>query len=130
MRRPLFGKRGVNAFVKLSRLAAQRLRRPSLAFDALWISRLMVLFGRRVGGRRVKWRDVVADDHGGVALPREFGCVHSALMTPDSKVHVASEAFVHRTRELLVSLKPTPPAGYPFYLGNRRTRHSMNSWLN
>lgn len=62
--------------------------------------------------------------------PREFGHFRGALRTPDKKVHVAPPEFVTRTSELLSSAPPSAPAGYPFQLGNRRNRHSMNSWLN
>jgi formate dehydrogenase len=62
--------------------------------------------------------------------PREFGHFKAALRTDDKMVHAAPPEFVARTRELLAATLPIAPAGYPFQLGNRRNRHSMNSWLN
>ena len=35
-----------------------------------------------------------------------------------------------RARTARRTARPVAPAGYPFQLGNRRNRHSMNSWLN
>ena len=46
------------------------------------------------------------------------------------KVHAAPPEFVGRARELLAGPHPAAPERYPFQLGNRRSRHSMNSWLN
>jgi len=62
--------------------------------------------------------------------PREYGHFRDALRTPDKKVHAAPPEFVARTRELLAAAHPQAPSGHPFQLGNRRHRHSMNSWLN
>ena len=62
--------------------------------------------------------------------PRQFGRFRKALRTPDHKVHAAPAEFVARARELLTTSDPEAPEGFPFLLGNRRRRHSMNSWLN
>jgi formate dehydrogenase len=45
-------------------------------------------------------------------------------------VHAAPPEFLSRTRELLAATVPVAPERHPFQLGNRRHRHSMNSWLN
>ncbi|CAN5442691.1 molybdopterin oxidoreductase family protein [soil metagenome] len=130
MGRPLFGARGLNGFISASRRVARLTRRPGLEFSPHWINRLMVLTSRKVHGRKVTWRDLIANPHGMVLGPREYGHFREALRTPDKKVHCAPPEFVARTRELLASAPPAPPSDYPFQLGNRRHRHSMNSWLN
>ena len=125
MGRPLFGYRGLNLFVTASRRLAKLTRRPKLEFDPQWIDRLMVM-----SGRTIKWKDLVNHPHGLVFGTPEFGHFRKALCTEDKKVHAAPVEFIDRTRELLADPLPTPPEGFPFQLGNRRNRHSMNSWLN
>ena len=130
MRKPLFGAKGLNGFIKATRRLARLTRRPALEFGPHWIDRLVVATGRKVNGRRIKWRDVMAHPHGWVLGPREFGHFRDALRTDDKKVHAAPREFVARTRELLAEPAPQAPSEYPFQLANRRNRHSMNSWLN
>jgi formate dehydrogenase len=130
MRRPLFGAKGVNAFIKATRRLAKVARRPGLEFGPHWIDRLLVATSRKINGRRLKWRDVVNNPHGLVLGPREFGHFREALRTDDKRVHAAPPEFITRTRELLATSSPAVPEHYPFQLGNRRHRHSMNSWLN
>ena len=130
MRKPLFGAKGLNGFIKATRRLARLTRQPALEFGPHWIDRLVVATGRRVNGRRIKWRDIMAHKHGWVLGPREFGHFKEALRTDDKKVHAAPPAFVERARELLAEPAPEAPADYPFQLANRRNRHSMNSWLN
>ncbi|QZT55580.1 molybdopterin-containing oxidoreductase family protein [Mycolicibacterium austroafricanum] len=130
MNRPLFGVPGLNRFVRASRRLARLTRRPGLEFGPRWVDRLIVATGRKVNGRRIRWRDVLGHPHGWVLGPREFGHFREALRTPDKLVHVAPPEFLARARELLAEPVPQPPSGYPFQLANRRNRHSMNSWLN
>ncbi|MGV0794798.1 molybdopterin-containing oxidoreductase family protein [Mycolicibacterium sp. XJ1819] len=130
MRKPLFGAKGLNAFINATRRAARLTRRPALEFTPHWIDRLLLATGRKFNGRRIKWRDVVAHPHGWVLGPREFGHFKEALRTPDKMVHAAPPEFVARTTELLAQPHPAAPTDYPFQLANRRNRHSMNSWLN
>jgi formate dehydrogenase len=130
MKRPLFGARGLNGFIRFSRRAAGVTGRPALAFGPHWIDRLMIATSRKVNGRRLKWRHLRDNPHGLVLGPREFGHFRAALRTPDKKVQVAPAEFVARTRELLASAGPQANAEFPFLLGNRRNRHAMNSWLN
>ncbi|GAA0636186.1 molybdopterin oxidoreductase family protein [Sporichthya brevicatena] len=125
MRRPFFGYRGVNTLVRTSRCLARRTDRPGLAFSPHWVNRLLVMFGRKL-----RWRDIMAKPHGWVYGEREFGNLRKALRTPDKRIHVAPREFLARTRELMAGQHPAAPEGFPFLLGNRRHRHSMNSYLN
>ncbi|BBX29919.1 molybdopterin-containing oxidoreductase family protein [Mycolicibacterium alvei] len=130
MRRPLFGAKGVNGFIRATRWLATRTRRPGLAFGPHWMDRLIILTSRKVDGHKLTWRELTAHPHGLVLGPREFGRFREALRTPDHKVHAAPAEFVARTRELIATPDPGSPKGFPFLLGNGRRRHSMNSWLN
>lgn len=105
-------------------------RNPRLKFTPHRIDRLVVATGRKINGRRIRWRDVIAHPHGWVLGPREFGHFREALRTPGELMRVAPAEFVARTRELLGEPYPEAPTGYPFLMANRRHRHSMNSWLN
>jgi formate dehydrogenase len=125
MKRPLFGYRGVNGFVRATRTLSKLTRRPALEFTPHWIDRLLV-----ATGRRIKWRDIMAHPHGWVFGPREFGHFKDALKTDDKMIHAAPSEFVERAHELLAGPQPEAPQGYPFQLASRRNRHSMNSWLN
>ena len=101
-----------------------------MEFTPHWIDRLLVATSRKVNGRRLKWRELLAHPHGLVLGPREYGQFRRALRTADGKVHAAPPEFVGRAYELLAGPHPAAPERYPFQLGNRRRRHSMNSWLN
>lgn len=130
MGRPLFGAKGFNGFVRATRRLADRTGRPGLAFGPHWMDRLIILTSRRFDGHKLTWRELKAHPHGVVLGPRRFGRFRAALRTPDHKVRAAPAEFVTRARELLGTPDPGAPEGFPFVLGNRRRRHSMNSWLN
>ena len=89
MRKPLFGAKGVNGFVKTTRRIAKITRRPGLEFGPHWVDRLTVATSRKVNGRKLKWRDMMSHPHGMVLGPREFGHFKDALRTDDKKVHAA-----------------------------------------
>jgi formate dehydrogenase len=124
-KKPLFGVKGVNTFIRATRRMATLTGRAQLAFHPEWINRLLVAIGRKL-----KWRDIMSHPHGWVFGDREFGQFKKALKTEDGKVHAAPAEFVERARELLAEPHPQAPSGYPFQLGNQRRRHSMNSMLN
>ncbi|WP_286275359.1 molybdopterin-containing oxidoreductase family protein [Mycobacterium antarcticum] len=130
MRRPLFGVKGFNAFIGASRRLAAVTGRPAWAFGPHWLDRLFIRLARKVNGHKITWRELIAHPHGIVLGPREFGHFRGALRTKDARVHAAPPEFVARARELLAAPAPVAPHRYPFALGNRRRRHSMNSWLN
>jgi formate dehydrogenase len=125
MKIPLFGYRGINAFIKATRRLAGLTGRKQLAFHPEWINRPLV-----ASGKRFKWKDLEASPHGLIFGEREFGNFRKALKTDDGRVHAAPPEFVNRARELLAEQHPQTPPGYPFVLGNQRARHSMNSMLN
>ncbi len=127
---PLFGAKGVNGFIKASRRLAGMTRRPALAFSPHWINRVIVAMSRKVNGHKLKWRELLANPHGMVLGPREYGHFVAALRTADKRVHIAPAELVARARELLAAPPPQAPPDYPFQVGNRRHRHSMNSFLN
>ncbi|OFB36593.1 formate dehydrogenase [Mycolicibacterium sp. (ex Dasyatis americana)] len=130
MRRPLFGAKGFNSFIRGTRWLAARVGRPGMRFGPYWMDRLIILTSRKVDGHKLSWRELKAHPHGLVLGSRRFGRFRDALRTPDHKVRAAPEEFVTRARELLAAPDPVAPEGFPFLLGNRRRRHSMNSWLN
>ncbi|MCV7172220.1 molybdopterin-dependent oxidoreductase [Mycobacterium manitobense] len=130
MDRPLFGAKGLNRFIRATRRAAALTRRPAVAFGPHWLDRLIVRMSRKFNGRRLTWRDLMANPHGLVLGPREFGHFKGALRTDDKMVHAAPPQFTARARELLAEPIHVAPQEFPFQLGNRRNRHSMNSWLN
>lgn len=110
MNRPLFGASGLNRLVRVSRRLARLTRRPNVEFGPLWVNRLLVATSRKVNGRRIRWRDVLAHPHGWVLGPREFGHFRTALRTPDKRVRVAPPEFVARARDLLAEPSPQAPA--------------------
>ena len=130
MRKPLFGAKGLNGFIKATRRWRGSRAGPASSSGRTGSTGWWWPPARKVNGRRIKWRDVMAHPHGWVLGPREFGHFRDALRTDDKKVHAAPPEFVARARELLAEPRPQAPAGYPFQLANRRNRHSMNSWLN
>ena len=123
--RNLFGKPGVNAVIRTTRALARRTGRPGLAFNPEWIARLMVAVGRRV-----RWKDAVAHEHGWVYRSREYGKLARSLRTPGRKVDMADAELLAEARRLLAQPPPAPRADYPFQLVNRRRNSGMNSWLN
>lgn len=125
MKAPLFGKRGVNGFIKATRLLAKVTRRPGLAFSPHWVERLLVAIGRRL-----KWKDILAHPHGWIYGEQEFGNVAGALRTPDKRIHVAPTEFVAETRRQLATPIAGPDADYPFLMTSARHQDSLSSHLN
>ena len=119
---PLFGKRGVNTFVKATRLAARLAGREALAFNPRWVNRLLV-----ASGRRIKWKDLLAHPHGWVYGEKEFGGFRAALRTPDQRVQVAPAAFVAEARRQLAAAPASPSGEYPLLMTSHRRRNFMNS---
>jgi formate dehydrogenase len=124
MNRNMFGKPGVNRFIRLSRAVAARTGRPALAMNPEWIGRLMVALGRRL-----KWKDIVAHEHGWVFGEKTYGHLPETVLTEDKRVQVAPPIFVAETTRLLAAPPAHDPA-FPMFMSNKRVRESMNSWLN
>jgi formate dehydrogenase len=120
----MFGKPGVNRFIRASRRAAARFGKPGLAMNPEWIGRLMVAIGRRL-----KWKDIVAHEHGWVFGEKTYGHLPETVLTPDKKVQVAPPVFVAETKRLLAT-PPVDDPEFPMLMTNKRVRESMNSWLN
>lgn len=81
MKRPLFGVRGVNTAIRMSRWLSKRLDRPSLELGPHAVEALMV-----ATGRRVKLRDIKARPHGWRYADKRYGDMRRALRTPDKRV--------------------------------------------
>jgi formate dehydrogenase len=125
MKVPMFGRKGVNGFIKATRKLAAWTNRPALAFHPEWIIALLV-----ASGRKLKLRDIKAAPHGILFGPKQFGHLKDALQTPDKKIQYGSDALLAEARRQLAAPAPAAPTGYPLVLSNRRHRDSMNSWLN
>jgi formate dehydrogenase len=122
---PLFGYKGVNGFIKATRKMAAWTKRPGLAFHPEWIDALLV-----TTGRKLKFKDLKAAQHGILFGKKEFGHLKEALKTPDRKIHFGSPELLAEARRQLAAPPPAAPAEYPLVLSNRRHHDSMNSWLN
>jgi formate dehydrogenase len=124
MRRPLFGRRGVNTAIRATRLLARITRSPKLAFHPRWHTRLAVAHGRTL-----RWRDIVDRPHGWVWADREYGQLRADLALREHRIQLAPTPLLARVRELLAAPVPTAPDAYAFMLINKRAKNMMNSWL-
>lgn len=127
LKAPLFGIRGFNTFIRVTRHVARLTGRPSLAFNPEWVYRILVRTGRRV-----RFRDIKAATHGLKLGDRSYGNLKKSLRTPDKAIHLAWPAVLGEARRLLDSIDPgakQDPA-YPFIMIGRRQTDSMNSWIN
>ena len=124
MRVPMFGRRGVNGFIRFTRLVARATGRPALAFNPQWVSRILV-----ASGRRIRWKDIMAHPHGWIFGEKEFGHFQRSLKTADGRVQAAPAEFVAEARRQLSSPMPQAPPGYPLALVSKRHKDTMNSWL-
>ncbi len=125
LKRPLFGKPGANAFVKASRAIARWTGKPGLALNPSWIERLLVM-----SGRRLKYDEIKRHPHGWRYAQKQYGDLAKALRTADKTVHCAPPRFVAECRRQLAERRGVATPTFPLLLINRRTRESMNSWLN
>ena len=125
MKRPLFGRRGVNTLVRASRALARATRRPGWAFGPRWLERALV-----ASGGRLKFRDILQHPHGWKYAEKRYGDLTAALRTPDRTVHCAPPRLLFELRRQLALREAATSAQFPMLLVNRRTRESMNSMLN
>jgi formate dehydrogenase len=125
MNRNLFGKPGVNAIIRSSRALAKLTGKPGLALNPRWIERALV-----ASGKRLKYDDILKYEHGWMYGTKEYGHLAAALRTADKSVHCAPPKFLFALRQELANRRTRTSTAYPMLLINRRTRESMNSWLN
>lgn len=124
MDRNLFGRTGVNRFVRASRRVAAATGRPKLALHPEWIQRGLVLMGRKI-----TWRQILAHPHGWIYDAPKYGELAGALLTEDGRVHLAPPLLTDELRRVLDTPPERDPA-FPLLMINKRGREAMNSWLN
>lgn len=125
MKRPMFGKRGANAFIRATQWLAKCTGKPDWAINPRWIERLLV-----TTGGRIRYRDIRKHPHGWIFGEKRYGDLENALRTPDKTVHCSPPQFMDALRERLREPELVASDRYPMILVNKRDRESMNSWLN
>jgi formate dehydrogenase len=125
MNRNLFGKPGVNRFIRASRKLASLTGNPQHAMNPRWVERLLVR-----SGKRLKYDDIVKQPHGLMYGDKDYGHFQPSLRTADKTVHCAPPKFMWALRRELADRRTRTSSAYPLLLVNRRVRESMNSWLN
>lgn len=125
MKRPLFGVKGVNTFTKLTRLVASATGIKNAALNPSWLERALV-----ASGKTLKYKEIKKHPHGFIYRDREYGNLKNALKTKDNTIHCAPPKFLHECRKLISNPVSSIDTEYPMFLINRRSRESMNSWLN
>ena len=123
MRRPLFGKRGVNTAIRATRALAKITGTSSLSFHPRWYTRLVL-----AAGRTLRWRDILDHPHGWVWAERRYGVLRAEMNKDGRRIQLAPPTLLARARELVES-PPVLPDDYPFVLINKRDKNLMNSWL-
>ena len=131
MRKPLFGAKGVNGFIKATRRVARLTRQAE--------PRVRAALDRPAGGgdrpKVQRPQDQMARRDG---APARHGCsVRGSSATSGTRCEPTTRRCTPRRRSsssarvnCSPNRAPAAPDGYPFQLANRRNRHSMNSWLN
>jgi formate dehydrogenase len=122
LKRPMFGRRGVNTIIRMTRLLARLLNRPDMAFSPAMIEKQML----KQNGV-LEWKQLTESPHGFVYKEKEYNQIKGIINTPDSKVHIAPDAFIHELQRRL-NTPPEQPSDYPFYLIGKRSLNMMNSW--
>lgn len=77
----------------------------------------------------VDWDDLIAAEHGLEYRAREFGDLATMIGFDDGVVRLAPPSFTAELERLALA-DPRPRDEGAFVLTNRRSRESMNSWLN
>ncbi len=130
MRKPLFGAKGINGFIKATRgsrgspAGRPRVRARTGSTGWSWPQ------GERSTDAGSNGAMLMANPHGLGAGPARVRALQGSAANRRQEgarraagVRGARPRAARRTR-------PQAPDGYPFQLANRRNRHSMNSWLN
>jgi formate dehydrogenase len=111
MKKPLFGKKGVNTIVSLSRKLAQWTGKKHLAMNPRWLEKLLV-----ANGGRIKYKDILKHPHGFIYGKKEYGHLVSALRTPDKQVHCAPPKFLFECRRLLKTNTENTSKDFPYFI--------------
>ena len=125
MQRPMFGKKGANAFIKATQFLAKITGKPQLALNPRWLERILVY-----SGKRIKYKDILKHPHGWIFAEKEYGDLAKTLRTPDKTVHCSPPEFIEELKKALADKSCVTSDEYPFIMVNKRSRESMNSWLN
>ena len=125
MKRPLFGFRGINGVVRLSRALAKIPGLRKFEFGPAWFEWLMV-----AAGRRVKLSEVKRRPHGYMYDNKRYGDLARSLRTTSKKIECAPSILMDECRRLLAAPVPKMDPEFPFCMVSRRNRESMNSWMN
>lgn len=123
--RNLFGKPGVNKIIRASKVLAKVTGIPGLAMNPRWLERALVMVGKRL-----KYSEIQKYEHGWMYGTKEYGHMKKSLQTPDKAIHVAPPKFMFGLRQELQRHDTRTSTAFPMLMINRRTRESMNSWLN
>lgn len=123
--RNLFGKPGVNKIIRASKLVSKLTGKPGLAMNPAWLERALVM-----AGKRLKYGEIKKHPHGWMYGSKEYGHLQKSLQTADKAIHVAPPKFIFALRQEIKRRDTRTSAAFPMLLINRRTRESMNSWLN
>ncbi|MBW2942177.1 molybdopterin-containing oxidoreductase family protein [Zhongshania aquimaris] len=124
MKRPYLGKKGVNSFIKFTKLLARITGKSHLAFNPRWIEWLLV-----TTGRRIKYKDILKHPHGWIYSKKRYGDLRTTLRTKDNAVQVSPPEFISALKNLLIE-NEKEDTEFPMIMVNKRGRESMNSWMN
>lgn len=125
LKRPLFGKPGINALIRISRKLAAIFNKSGLALNPRWLEWALV-----ASGRQLRYRDIRQHEHGWIYANKRYGDLVGALRTADKTVHCAPPKFMAALRRQVQESPSMCKPDYPMLMVNRRARESMNSWLN
>src|SRR5690606_14986690 len=116
LKRPYFGKRGVNTFIKITKMLAKITGKGGLAFNPRWIEWLLV-----TSGRRIKYRDILKHPHGWIYSSKNYGDLKKTLKTPDNAVQVSPPEFVESLKKLVNSKANVANIEFPITMVNKRS---------
>ncbi len=120
--RPMFGRRGTNTIIRLTRLLAKFLKKPDIAFSPAMIEKQMI----KQNGQ-LDWKKLSKSPHGFIYKDKRYNQLRDMINTSDGKVHIAPEAFVQELKRRL-DATPEPRPDHPYYLIGKRSLNMMNSW--
>jgi formate dehydrogenase len=122
LKRPMFGRRGINTVIRLTRLLAKLLKKPDIAFSSVMIEKQML----KQNGQ-LDWKQLTESPHGFIYKEKQYNQIRGIINTADGKVHIAPEEFLQELQKRL-DAPPELQFDYPFYLIGKRSLNMMNSW--